>query len=109
MMLLPTVVLEKWVSSELILSLTKISYSYTAAVSWEQIWSKCSSVPALGDGSMGASIQMQITTALLACEAQMGRLWVRLHGRGWLAFPNPAGKSLLEVPRVFQVPLSGGT
>lgn len=62
----------------------------------------------LGDGSMGAPSQMQITTVLPACEAQTGRLWVQPHGTGWLEFPNLAGRSLAEVPTTFQVPLSGG-
>lgn len=87
---------------------TKGSFSYTVPVFWEQIWGGSSSVPELGDGSMGAPSQMQITTVLPAGEAQRGKLWVHPHGRGWLEFPNLAGKSLAEVSTVFQVPLSGG-
>lgn len=62
-------------------------------------------MPELGDGSMGAPIQMQIPTVLPRLR-QGG--WVQLHWKGWFAFSNLAGKSLAEVPAIFQVPLSDG-
>lgn len=42
-------------------------------------------------------------------EAQPGRLWVQLHGRGRSVFPDPTGNPLGEVLKVLQVPPSGET
>lgn len=48
---------------------------------------------------MGAPIHMQITTVLMAWEAQTGRLWVQLHG--W-HFQTLQGSLLLRSPQSFR-------